>query len=60
MGSFQNIKKEMETNEKMCSYLKEHYDEIINKYKSMVNSVSNNNKLPNEITNNILGYLIKT
>jgi len=57
---FRTSKKKMETNEKMCSYLKEHYDEIINKYKSMVNSVSNNNKLPNEITNNILGYLIKT
>lgn len=53
-------KKKMETNEKMCNYLKEHYDEIVNKYKSTVNSMSNNNNLPPEIANNILGYLIKT
>ena len=57
--SLRTSKKKMETNKKMCNYLKEHYDEIVNKYKSMANSVSNNNNLPPEITNNILGYLIK-
>lgn len=50
---------ENQTNEKMCNYLKEHYDDILDKYKSMANSVSNNNNLPTEITNNILVYLIK-
>lgn len=57
--SLRTSKKKKETNEKMCNYLKEHYDDILDKYKSMANSVSNNNNLPPEITNNILGYLIK-
>ncbi len=57
---FRTSKKQLETNEKMCNYLKEHYDEIFNKYKSRINSMSNNNNLPPEITNNILGFLMKT